>query len=273
MRNLRWCALLWASICANGALFALPEIRDCETEHYDIMGESGDDLLAEMKLKNETKGGYFAHTRYNYKNKCKELNKTCKVRLPRWTEFTGSANAVLKQKWEKFYVALVAHEQGHVDIFNEGMKNAAETAEDLACTKATKHFSAEFKKITARQKAFDAETDHGKKLGATFGGSSYMGIAYSQKSDVLGWAYDAETKEAASKVAMKNCKAKDCKFTVWASGENRCVSVARGAKGGYGYAHGEGREDAEAKSVASCSKFDKSCAVRKTVCAGQGPME
>jgi hypothetical protein len=107
--------------------------------------------------------------------------------------------------------------RGHVDIFNEGMKNAGETAEDLACTKATKHFSAEFKKVTARQKAFDAETDHGKKLGATFGGSSYMGIAYSQKSDVLGWAYDAETKEAASKVALKNCKAKDCKFTVWAS--------------------------------------------------------
>jgi predicted secreted Zn-dependent protease len=97
MRNLRLCALLWVGICANGALFALPEIRDCETEHYDITGESGDDLLAEMKLKNETKGGYFAHTRYNYKNKCKELNTTCKVRLPRWAEFTlGKCRAEAK---------------------------------------------------------------------------------------------------------------------------------------------------------------------------------
>lgn len=262
-----------AYLMLSTAGFALPEIRDCKTEHYDISGDNGNDLLEEMRTKNETKGGYFAHTRYNYKSKCKELNLTCIVRLPRWSEFDSSTNAILKQKWEKFYVALVAHEQGHVDIFNEGMKPAAEGAEGLSCTAATKHFNAEFKKVSAAQKVFDAETDHGKKLGATFGGSSYMGIAYSAKSDAIGWAYDVETKEVASKAALKNCKAKDCKFIVWASGDNHCVSVARGIKGGYGYAHGEGREEAESKSVSTCNKFAKECSVRKTVCAGQGALE
>lgn len=266
---------LFAGILTAGgsALFSLPEIRGCESEYYDITGESGSDLLHELKSKNGVKGGFFAVTNYNYKNQCKDLTVTCKVRLPRWTEFTSSSNAQLKQKWEKFYVALVAHEQGHVDIFNEGLQGSPAAVEKLTCKAATSKYSVEFKKVVAKQKAYDAETDHGKKLGATFSGSTYMGIAYSQKNDVLGWAYDAETKDAATKVAMKNCKAKDCKLAVWASGENRCVSLARGEKGGYGYAYGEGRGDAETKSVASCTKYDKACAVRKTVCAGQGPIE
>ena len=273
MKSLRVSLLAGVFLTGLSALFALPEIRDCQSEYYDITGESGSDLLQEMKTKNGVKGGFFAVTNYNYKSKCKDVTLTCKVRLPRWSEFESSANNQLKQKWEKFYVALVAHEQGHVDIFNAGFQGSAAAVENLTCKAATSQYSADFKKVVAKQKAYDAETDHGKKLGATFGGSTYMGIAYSQKSDVLGWAYDAETKDAATKVAMKNCKAKDCKLAVWASGENRCVSLARGEKGGYGYALGEGREDAETKSVASCTKFDKGCAVRKTVCAGQGPME
>lgn len=254
-------------------LEALPEIRDCDIEYYDISGGNGNELLAQMHAKNDTKDGFFGVTKYSYKNKCRELSLACKVRLPRWLEFDSSSNDILKQKWEKFYVALVKLHQGHVEIFNAYMSSATLGTENLDCRAATSHFKSRFHEMGLMQKKYSEETDFGFKVGATFSGSTYMGIAYSQKSDVLGWAYDEETKEAATKMAMKNCKAKDCKFTVWASGENRCVSLARGSKGGYGYAYGEGRDDAEAKSVASCAKFDKACAVRKTVCAGQGPME
>lgn len=265
--------LMTLFIASENGLYALPEIQKCETEYYDISGQNGNELLAQMREKNEIKNGYFGVTRYSYKNKCTELSLQCKVRLPRWIEFDSSPNDVLKQKWEKFYLALVKLHQGHVDIFNAYMNFQASETENLDCRGATSYFKSRFAEMQFEQKKYSEETDFGFKIGATFSGSTYMGIAYSQKSDVLGWSYDAETKDAATKVAMKNCKAKDCKLAVWASGENRCVSLARGEKGGYGYAYGEGRGDAETKSVASCTKYDKACAVRKTVCAGQGPIE
>lgn len=256
-----------AGFVMNSALSALPEIRDCETEHYDITGDSGDDLLAEMKLKNETKGGYFAHTRYKYKNKCKEVTTTCTVRLPRWAEFDSSKNVILKQKWEKFYIALVAHEQGHVDIFIEDMAAVKASVNALTCLGATKKIAVEYKKMGTRQKAYDAANDHGRKLGATFNASSYLGIAYSPKTQALGWAHDAETKEAASQKALENCKSKDCKLIVWANGENYCASVAHGGNGAYGSAYGRGRVEAEMKSVTACKKYTEDCTILKTVCA------
>lgn len=273
MRNLFHRFALAVILPSCGAIYSLPDIRDCLTEHYDISGDSGSELLAEMKAKNATKGGYFAHTRYNYKSKCSALTLTCTVRLPRWVEFDAAPNTALKQKWEKFYVALVAHEQGHVDIFNEDMKAAGEAAGDLSCSAATKSISGDYKAMSTRQKEFDAETQHGTKQGASFGGSKYLGIAYSAKADTLGFAYDAETKEAAAKLALKNCTEKDCKFVVWANGEKSCVTIARGVKGGYGYAQAEGQESSETKAITACNKYAKACTVRKTICAGTGELE
>lgn len=250
-------------------LFAMPEIRDCESEYYDISGESGSVLLQEMRTKNKIKGGYFANTHYNYRNQCKNVTLTCVVRLPRWIEFDTSANITLKNKWEKFYIALVAHEQGHVDIFNTAMKMKNSSSDESSCIATTKKIKAEYNKMNLRQKMYDAETEHGKKNGAFFSSSNFTAIAYSPKANMIGWAKNSDTKDAASKIALENCKAKDCKFTTWANGEKYCVSLAAGAAGAYGSAYGVGRMEAERKSLTSCNKFDENCRILKTVCASE----
>lgn len=125
--------LMTLFFASENGLYALPEIQKCETEYYDISGQNGNELLAQMREKNEIKNGYFGVTRYSYKNKCTELSLQCKVRLPRWIEFDSSPNDVLKQKWEKFYLALVKLHQGHVDIFNAYMNFQASETENLDC--------------------------------------------------------------------------------------------------------------------------------------------
>lgn len=264
--------VLTVTLCFWPAI-AAPEIRDCKTQYYNISGEDGNELLEQMRAKSRVKGGYFAQTQYKYNYNCKKLTMTCTVRLPRWVDYDSSTNVILREKWDKFYAALVAHEQGHVDIFNSGMQLAVDAVSRMKCKAATRKYNQEFRKLSTKQKTYDAENDHGKKLGASFGGSNYMGIAYSPKTDAIGWAFDAETKEAATQTALKNCPQKDCKLVVWANGEKNCVAVAKGARGGYGYAYGEGQEKAETKAMAACAKFTKDCSIRKTVCAGQGEMQ
>lgn len=244
-----------------------PEIKNCNTEYYDITGENGNALLAEMRKKNRTEGGYFAHTRYNYNNTCSALKTTCKVRLPRWVNLASSANEPLKVKWQKFIAALVAHEQGHVDIFNRAMAFAEKKSKDQTCVRATTLYQITFARIRKQQKAYDRKTDHGKKLGAAFAGSNYMGIAFSAKNNAAGIAFDQETKEQAKIRSLAECNSADCKFVVWASGRESCVSLARGMAGGYGYAYGKGQEDAETKAIDACEDYDDECTVRKTVCA------
>lgn len=252
------------------SLFAQGVVRDCGVEYYDIDGENGTELVAQMKSKNKARGGYYGYTSYNYTSKCKTVTRKCSVRLPRWTGHATSDNKILKAKWDKFFPKLVEHEQGHVDRFVEVMKAAEEGAAEMTCPQATKFLRAEYGKIAKIQKDYDAETNHGVKTGASFGGANFQGIAYSPKEGQVGYAFDQETQEAAKKTAMANCTAKDCKFVHWANGDNMCVSLAVNPKKAYGYAHGKGRADAEAKTIAACSKFGKDCEINTTVCAGDG---
>lgn len=267
LRNL----LVLLAICISTLpVFSEATIRDCGSEFYEIEGESGSDLLQEMKTKNGTKSGHFARTAYTYKINCKTLTTTCNVRMPRWAGRSASQNKQLNAKWDKFYDALIAHEQGHVDIFFNAMKPAQEEIQNMACAKAQKYVGAEFRKQSAAQKAYDAETKHGTLKGASFSGSNYLAMAYSAKSDSVGFAYDQENQGIAKTSATKACKAKDCKFLTWANGEGKCISLAVTPEKAYGYTWADGREESEQKALASCAKYGKGCKIRMTVCAGEG---
>jgi predicted secreted Zn-dependent protease len=264
------CVLALAVLLPLIPLFSEGEIRDCGSEYYDIKGDNGTELVAQMKSKNKIRGGYFGYTLYNYQSKCKALTLKCTVRMPRWTGYATSPNKILKAKWDKFFPKLVEHEQGHVDRFLEVMRAAEQSAADLTCTQATKHYKTEYGKIAKIQKDYDAETSHGVKTGASFSSANFQGLAYDAKSGAIGFAFDQETKEAAESRAMAECKNKDCKFVQWANGENACVSLAVNPKKAYGYANGKGQEETEEKTLATCSKFAKDCKIHTTVCAGEG---
>lgn len=258
------------SLALLDPLLAEAKITKCKTAFYDIEGDSSPDLLAEMKTKNKTKGGHFAMTSYTYKINCKTLKTTCVVSLPRWTGRAESTNEALNAKWDKFYDALVAHEQGHVDIFYGAMQPAESQIQSMACGPAQKHIKAEFAKQSAEQKKFDAETKHGTLKGAFFGASNYLSMAYSPADGMLGYSYDQETQEAATERALEECKGKACKSLTWANGAKKCISLATSANKGYGSAWAEGREASEEKAMASCAKRNKGCSIRATVCTGEG---
>ncbi|MBN8221466.1 MAG: DUF922 domain-containing protein [Spirochaetes bacterium] len=257
-------------VAALNPVLAEAQITKCKTSFYDIEGDTSADLLTEMKTKNKTKGGHFAMTSYTYKINCQTLKTTCVVSLPRWQGRAESENEALNQKWDKFYDALVAHEQGHVDIFRAAMRPAKKAIQAMTCGAAQKHVKAEFAKQSATQKKFDAETKHGTLKGAFFGVANYLAMAYSPVDDALGYAYDQETQEAATERALAECNGKACKSLTWANGAKKCISLATSANKGYGSAWAEGRQAAEDKAMAGCNKRNKGCAIRATVCTGEG---
>ncbi len=252
------------------SLSAQAVISNCESEFYDVTGENGSELVDQMRAQNKARGGFFAYTSYSYKSSCKTLTLKCSVRMPRWVDYATSQNKILKAKWDKFFPQLVAHEQGHVDRFNDAMKAAEEAAAELTCAKAAKLFKTEYTKMAKGQKKYDADTRHGVSTGASFSGANYVGIAYSAKSGSVGFSFDQETQDAAKTRALAECKAKDCKFVQWANGDEMCVSLAVTPKKAYGYAHGKGRSEAEEKTLATCGKFGADCKIKTTVCAGDG---
>lgn len=99
----------------------------------------------------------------------------------------------------------------------------------------------------------------------SFAQDYYGAIAYSPRTGANGWAYDHQTREAAEKVALQNCRknAEDCQVLVWF--KNACGAVARGPKGyGWGWAPQQGGADIEATKA--CSTHSKGCSVIRRVC-------
>lgn len=157
---------------------------------YDIAGKNAKALRMQMNEKRpyDSNGKRFdAVTRsrfsYNYmyfptSDGCKFTEFTAKLEttiiMPRWVGIDPTSS--IGKKWQTYYQALHNHELGHYDIALSALKELEESGSKFEtsnkCDSINKEFELVFASILQKSKLqhqkYDFETDHGKRLGATF---------------------------------------------------------------------------------------------------------
>ena len=101
--------------------------------------------------------------------------------------------------------------------------------------------------------------------GVAMAEDNYGAIAYSTSSGAYGYAYDAKTKGAAQRLALKECdkQGRGCKNTIWF--KNACGSIAIG-KDGWGASWGKTKRESWRKAREQCRTETTGCKVKRWVC-------
>jgi predicted secreted Zn-dependent protease len=149
-------------------------------EHYEIRGETLEELNLEMRAKGQ---GGNAHTtgRINYDFVCqgsgglyaiKPTGSTCiaKIRMPRWYGVERASTSD-KAVWKTYYDKLLGHEMGHVAICADTAKKVLNALESMptaptcdgiyqdARRRATKIIES----MQSRQEKYDGDSDSGRR--------------------------------------------------------------------------------------------------------------
>ena len=97
-----------------------------------------------------------------------DVTFTLRIEMPVWTSYPRRPEAE-KREWDRFYRALLWHEQGHIAI----IKREAQTTYTrlLAATKDTINNVAEqeTQRIHRANAAYDSQTDHGRRQNSPHG--------------------------------------------------------------------------------------------------------
>jgi len=179
--------LLVHGVIANAGLLSPEVTRHQQT--YAIYGDSGKALRKEMNRKGATFNGkrFDAETRWNVNWRFNNApdHEGCRITqaqvtvdihmtLPEWKN-RAAAKPALQQRWDQYYRALMAHEEGHAQF---GIRSAHEiqallprlsaadchTLNQLANDKAMDVIN----RYAEQERAYDRDTNHGMNDGAIF---------------------------------------------------------------------------------------------------------
>jgi len=84
--------------------------------------------------------------------------------MPWWPAVEKQSQSVQKE-WSRFYDALARHEDGHVRIVNQALGGLAESMVGTPRENVSTVFDAAVQRLQQRSDAYDASTDHGRKVG------------------------------------------------------------------------------------------------------------
>lgn len=166
--------------------FAEPTVS-INTTYYKVNGSTPNAIRKDMNKKRS--GKFDAYTNWSVKwhfNTQKNRNKECEIKnidvklnikfiLPQW-KAERAVDENLKEHWNNYYTALIDHENQHKDIAVEMAGEIEEVLKELGaekdCNKLKKIANNTANKVLsdykAKQKNFDAETNHGINDGAVF---------------------------------------------------------------------------------------------------------
>jgi len=86
------------------------------------------------------------------------------ITMPEWPAARKRKKRV-RDEWERFYRALEAHEQGHVDLVRKHLEGVAASLVGLSEEKAQEKFAEALQELQEASDQYDAATDHGRKNG------------------------------------------------------------------------------------------------------------
>jgi predicted secreted Zn-dependent protease len=175
--------------CLSSSVFAALDVKT-EFDYYDIEGHSARDLRRSMRTQAiKEKGKKFdARTDWNVKwnYRYEPRGADCKVTsmqtslavhylMPRW-KGRDQASEKLKQQWDRFYAALLLHEEGHGTIGRRAAEEIDTALQDLGrglrCSELNTRIQETAKGILEKyreeERNYDKKTRHGKTQGAIF---------------------------------------------------------------------------------------------------------
>jgi len=88
------------------------------------------------------------------------------IEMPYWSTYS-SATAEEQAEWDRFYAALDAHEQGHVQIAQYTMDTADAYFVGSPASDADRLFQELLTTLQSQSDAFDTDTNHGINAGCT----------------------------------------------------------------------------------------------------------
>jgi predicted secreted Zn-dependent protease len=160
-----------------------------ETVYYEVSGTSEADLAAALRTRGPKVRGrqFFGMTEWEVSagyrpvtgaGACSIDALTVEVavttHLPRWAR-TPSAPRSLSRAWERFLRALTEHEHGHRALAEEAadaIRHRLATVTASTCERidgeAQREMAAVMREYEARNRAYDAETGHGRTQGAVW---------------------------------------------------------------------------------------------------------
>lgn len=171
-------------------VYAAPELR-LNNVYYTVAGDTAEDLWADVLARSpiEQHGRkHVAYTRWqvNWRFWWQNNGESCDISkvdtrldvtytLPRLETSPGIPDAV-GERWERYYAALVEHEQGHKDL---GVKAAREIEQRLSamgprddCRQLELDANTMATKVIERyremEQAYDRSTNHGLNTGVVF---------------------------------------------------------------------------------------------------------
>ena len=183
---------LWMLLLLPAGIVQAVIASPVETQHqqtYAIYGDSSNALRKEMNRKGVTVNGqrFDAETRWNVNwrfnnvlddNGCRitqaQVTLDIRMTLPEWKD-RAAAKPKLQQRWDHYYRALVAHEEGHARFGRQAAQgiqallptlSAADchTLNRLANDKAMGVIN----RYAEQERAYDRDTNHGMNDGAIF---------------------------------------------------------------------------------------------------------
>jgi predicted secreted Zn-dependent protease len=87
-----------------------------------------------------------------------------RVTLPRWTDYHGSS-AAEQREWDRFAAALLAHEQGHLDLVVSHLNGLDQHMLGVSHDHAQGVFHQAQQNLQAASDAYDHQTNHGQNTG------------------------------------------------------------------------------------------------------------
>jgi predicted secreted Zn-dependent protease len=153
------------------------------TNYYDVTGDTLQGIREEIVRQRPWKEERDAFTRWkvDWMFTMQELESACRleslsiktditIAMPRWNA-AASEDEALKTAWVRYFKLLAAHEEGHKQLALAAAKEARKRILQLkgtsSCSELEIAINREGKKVidefAAREKLYDARTDHGRK--------------------------------------------------------------------------------------------------------------
>lgn len=161
-----------------GAGSALRESASLEIRHYDVHGQSLDEVMRQINSKGPQGYHGMATWRIDLRYESRREGAACRIvslelknqgsiLMPRWVE-AGQARRDLGMQWDRYYAALKRHEDGHIATSTEFQTRVRQEVMSLApqpCDKlpalVQQTYDRLHKLYTDKDAEYDRRTRHG----------------------------------------------------------------------------------------------------------------
>jgi hypothetical protein len=89
-----------------------------------------------------------------------------RITMPRWQGY-ASAPQGERDEWDRFFSALEAHEQGHIDLVKRYLSGIDEQMAGQSSDVARQIWANALQDLQSASDSYDEETDHGRNQGTT----------------------------------------------------------------------------------------------------------